>query len=163
MWAAECPLSSPPHPCLLVGAWGCQSWGVQGGVACMRAMHASGLGCRLLLPPHNLHPAHPTAPPPHPNHRCFSSCIALPSPLHPPGAVYAGSKAFIDCLSRSLDAEYRSAGVRVQNQAPMFVATKMSKIRWGGRAGADLAGGAELASAVQLAGCCRAGGVLSWL
>ena len=77
--------------------------------------------------------------------------------------MYAGSKAFIDCLSRSLDAEYRSAGVRVQNQAPMFVATKMSKIRWGGRAGADLAGGAELASAVQLAGCCRAGGVLSWL
>lgn len=46
-------------------------------------------------------------------------------------AVYAGSKAFVDAFSRSLDAEYAPLGVRVQNQSPMFVATKMSKIRCG--------------------------------
>lgn len=44
-------------------------------------------------------------------------------------AVYGGSKAFVDAFSRSLDAEYAPLGVRVQNQSPMFVATKMSKIR----------------------------------
>jgi hypothetical protein len=38
-------------------------------------------------------------------------------------------QAYIDSFSRSLDAEAREFGVRVQNQAPMFVATKMSKIR----------------------------------
>jgi 17beta-estradiol 17-dehydrogenase / very-long-chain 3-oxoacyl-CoA reductase len=43
--------------------------------------------------------------------------------------VYAGTKAYVDCFSRSLDGEYAPLGVRVQNQAPMFVATKMSKIR----------------------------------
>lgn len=43
--------------------------------------------------------------------------------------MYAGSKAFVDAFSRSLDAEYAPLGVRVQNQSPMFVATKMSKIR----------------------------------
>jgi 17beta-estradiol 17-dehydrogenase / very-long-chain 3-oxoacyl-CoA reductase len=46
--------------------------------------------------------------------------------------VYAGTKAYIDCFSRSLDAEYAQHGVSVQNQAPLFVATKMSKIRWDG-------------------------------
>lgn len=43
--------------------------------------------------------------------------------------MYAGTKAYVDCFSRSLDGEYAPLGVRVQNQAPMFVATKMSKIR----------------------------------
>ncbi len=37
----------------------------------------------------------------------------------------------MDAFSRSLDAEYAPLGVRVQNQSPMFVATKMSKIRCG--------------------------------
>ncbi|KAL4426395.1 hypothetical protein ABPG77_004689 [Micractinium sp. CCAP 211/92] len=50
-------------------------------------------------------------------------------PSSPLLSVYAGTKAFVDCFSRSLDAEYSPLGVRVQNQAPMFVATKMSKIR----------------------------------
>ncbi|KAL4430884.1 hypothetical protein ABPG75_006140 [Micractinium tetrahymenae] len=50
-------------------------------------------------------------------------------PTSPLLSVYAGTKAFVDCFSRSLDAEYAPLGVRVQNQAPLFVATKMSKIR----------------------------------
>lgn len=50
-------------------------------------------------------------------------------PTSPLLAVYAGTKAYVDSFSRSMDAEVSPLGVRVQNQAPMFVATKMSKIR----------------------------------
>ena len=42
---------------------------------------------------------------------------------------WACLQAYIEAFSQSLDAEVREFGVRVQNQAPMFVATKMSKIR----------------------------------
>lgn len=35
----------------------------------------------------------------------------------------------MDQLSESLNDEYKEFGVQVQNQAPLFVATKMSKIR----------------------------------
>lgn len=57
----------------------------------------------------------------------------LPPNPHPcPPSAYAGTKAYVDALSRSLAAEYARAGVAVQNQSPMFVATKMSKIRWVG-------------------------------
>lgn len=71
---------------------------------------------------------------------CSPLAAARPNPhAHPHClsilAVYAGTKAFVDALSRSLDAEYGPLGVRVQNQSPMFVATKMSKIRWVGGAG----------------------------
>lgn len=41
----------------------------------------------------------------------------------------ARAQAYVDSFSRSLDDEYREFGVRVQDQAPLFVATKMSKIR----------------------------------
>ena len=44
-------------------------------------------------------------------------------------STYAGSKAFINQFTRSLDAEARAFGVRVHDQCPMFVATKMSKIK----------------------------------
>ena len=44
-------------------------------------------------------------------------------------SVYAGSKAYVNQFTRSLDRESRGAGVRVHDQCPMFVATKMSKIR----------------------------------
>jgi short-subunit dehydrogenase len=50
-------------------------------------------------------------------------------PACPLLAVYAGSKAYVDQFSRSLDAEYRQYGIAVQCQAPFFVATKLSKIR----------------------------------
>lgn len=50
-------------------------------------------------------------------------------PAGPLISVYAGTKAYIDTLSHSLNAEYKEFGIRVQNQAPMFVATKLAKIR----------------------------------
>ena len=50
-------------------------------------------------------------------------------PAVPLLSVYAGTKAFVNQLTRSLDAECAKFGVRVQDQMPMFVATKMSKIR----------------------------------
>ncbi|KAI3433622.1 hypothetical protein D9Q98_003431 [Chlorella vulgaris] len=59
----------------------------------------------------------------------IGSGAATVIPSSPLLAVYAGTKAYVDCFSRSLDGEYAPLGVRVQNQAPMFVATKMSKIR----------------------------------
>ena len=59
----------------------------------------------------------------------IGSGVATLLPSSPLLSVYAGSKAYVDCLSRSLDVELARFGVRVQNQAPLFVATKMSKIR----------------------------------
>ena len=85
----------------------------------------------LLLLLHSMAAARPSST------ACSAACLASQLlPIHPmqcthpsPAAVYAATKAFVDCLSRSLDAEYAPLGVRVQCQAPMFVATKMSKIR----------------------------------
>ena len=39
------------------------------------------------------------------------------------------TQMYVDMFSRSLDLEYRGSGISVQNQAPGFVATKLSKIR----------------------------------
>jgi 17beta-estradiol 17-dehydrogenase / very-long-chain 3-oxoacyl-CoA reductase len=50
-------------------------------------------------------------------------------PAVPLLSTYAGSKSFINQFTRSLDAELRQFNIRVQDQCPMFVATKMSKIR----------------------------------
>lgn len=50
-------------------------------------------------------------------------------PAVPLLSAYAGSKAYINQFTRSLDVENRRFGVRVQDQCPMFVATKMSKIK----------------------------------
>jgi len=50
-------------------------------------------------------------------------------PAVPLLATYAGTKAYINQFTRSLDAEARPFGVRVHDQCPMFVATKMAKIR----------------------------------
>lgn len=50
-------------------------------------------------------------------------------PSYPLYAVYAATKAYVDELSRDLAAELAAFGVTVENQAPFFVATKMSKIR----------------------------------
>ncbi|GAB4817824.1 hypothetical protein N2152v2_004870 [Parachlorella kessleri] len=57
------------------------------------------------------------------------SGISTVVPSGPLLAVYTATKAYIEAFSQSLDAEVREYGVRVQNQAPMFVATKMAKIR----------------------------------
>ena len=77
-------------------------------------------------------------------------------------AVYGGSKAFVDAFSHSLDAEYAPLGVRVQNQSPMFVATKMSKIRC---AAAAWWLGCCLVAAWLLPGpaaCCSRGMLVGW-
>jgi 17beta-estradiol 17-dehydrogenase / very-long-chain 3-oxoacyl-CoA reductase len=50
-------------------------------------------------------------------------------PAVPLLAAYAGSKAYVNAFTRALDAEARAFGVSVHDQCPMFVATKMSKIR----------------------------------
>jgi len=43
--------------------------------------------------------------------------------------LYAGSKAFVDQYSRSLNLEYSNSGIKVENQIPWFVTSKLSKIR----------------------------------
>ncbi|KAL2630475.1 hypothetical protein R1flu_015161 [Riccia fluitans] len=50
-------------------------------------------------------------------------------PSDPLYALYAATKAFVDQLSRSLYVEYKHSGIDVQCQVPLYVATKMSKIR----------------------------------
>ena len=49
-----------------------------------------------------------------------------PTPLL---AQYSAAKAYVDVLSQALDYEYQSFGVRVQCVAPLFVTSKLSKIR----------------------------------
>eukprot|EP00456_Euglypha_rotunda_P090319 TRINITY_DN9464_c0_g1_i17.p1 TRINITY_DN9464_c0_g1~~TRINITY_DN9464_c0_g1_i17.p1 ORF type:complete len:294 (+),score=23.62 TRINITY_DN9464_c0_g1_i17:93-974(+) len=57
----------------------------------------------------------------------ISSAAALfPSPLL---AVYSGTKAYVDRLTVSLHHEYQKKGVHFQLQSPLFVTSKLSKIR----------------------------------
>jgi len=44
-------------------------------------------------------------------------------------AEYSGAKGFIEMFSRALKAEYAHLNIHVQAQAPLFVATKLAKIR----------------------------------
>ena len=55
-----------------------------------------------------------------------SGSAAMPSPLL---AEYAATKAYVDHLSRALHSEYASKGVSIQAQNPLFVTSKLSKIR----------------------------------
>ena len=59
----------------------------------------------------------------------IGSAAATVLPADPLYAVYAGTKGFVDQLSRTLTTEYAHKGIHVQLQAPLYVATKMSKIR----------------------------------
>ncbi|KAK9918351.1 hypothetical protein WJX75_003413 [Coccomyxa subellipsoidea] len=59
----------------------------------------------------------------------IGSAAATVAPSGPLYAVYAGTKAYVDMFSKSLDLEYRQFGISCHNQAPAYVATKMSKIR----------------------------------
>ncbi|CAM0870292.1 unnamed protein product [Alopecurus aequalis] len=52
------------------------------------------------------------------------STQALPS--FPLNSIYSASKRYVDQFSRSLYVEYRSKGIDVQCQAPLFVETKMT-------------------------------------
>lgn len=44
-------------------------------------------------------------------------------------STYAGSKAFINQFTRSMDFELRGFNIRMHDQCPFFVTTKISKIR----------------------------------
>ncbi|KAG8071307.1 hypothetical protein GUJ93_ZPchr0006g42144 [Zizania palustris] len=55
-----------------------------------------------------------------------SSSIMPSDPLY---SVYAATKAYIDQFSRCLYVEYKSKGIDVQCQVPLYVATKMASIR----------------------------------
>merc|ERR1719433_969763 len=44
-------------------------------------------------------------------------------------AEYSGAKSFIEMFSKGLKAELQRYNVHVQVQAPLFVATKLAKIR----------------------------------
>ena len=55
-----------------------------------------------------------------------SAASLFPSPLL---AQYSAAKSYIDYFSRSLHAEYKNKGISVQTQNPLFVQTKLAKIR----------------------------------
>uniref|UniRef100_A0A0D9VHV3 Uncharacterized protein n=1 Tax=Leersia perrieri TaxID=77586 RepID=A0A0D9VHV3_9ORYZ len=55
-----------------------------------------------------------------------SSSVMPSDPLY---SVYAATKAYIDQFSRCLYVEYKSKGIDVQCQFPLYVATKMASIR----------------------------------
>jgi len=44
-------------------------------------------------------------------------------------AMYSGTKSFVERFSQSLDAEYRHKGVAVNVHVPLYVTTKLSKLR----------------------------------
>ncbi|XP_021746568.1 very-long-chain 3-oxoacyl-CoA reductase-like protein At1g24470 [Chenopodium quinoa] len=56
----------------------------------------------------------------------IGSGASIVVPSHPLYAIYAATKGYIDQLSRSLHVEYKSQGVDVQCQLPLYVATKMA-------------------------------------
>ncbi|KAI3744774.1 hypothetical protein L1987_57865 [Smallanthus sonchifolius] len=56
----------------------------------------------------------------------IGSGAAIVVPSHPLYAIYAATKAYIDQLSRSLYVEYKSFGIDIQCQVPLYVSTKMA-------------------------------------
>merc|ERR1712241_790809 len=59
----------------------------------------------------------------------IGSGAATVLPSDPLYCVYAGTKAYVDQFSKSLSVEYAKHNIDVQVQAPLFVVSKMSKIR----------------------------------
>merc|ERR1712093_900663 len=55
-----------------------------------------------------------------------SAACLVPGPLL---AGYSAAKRYVEAFSIALDAEYASKGVRVQVQCPLYVTTKLAKIR----------------------------------
>ncbi|XP_057949430.1 very-long-chain 3-oxoacyl-CoA reductase 1-like [Malania oleifera] len=55
----------------------------------------------------------------------IGSGAAIVVPSHPLFALYAATKAYVDKLSTSLSVEYKSRGIQIQCQVPLYVATKM--------------------------------------
>ncbi|WZN62541.1 very-long-chain 3-oxoacyl-CoA reductase [Chloropicon roscoffensis] len=59
----------------------------------------------------------------------IGSGAATVLPSDPLYSVYAGTKGYVDQFSKSLSVEYAKYNIDVQVQAPLFVVSKMSKIR----------------------------------
>jgi len=59
----------------------------------------------------------------------IGSGAATVLPSDPLYAVYAATKGYVDQFSKTLSVEYKSKGIHVQCQAPLYVATKLAKIR----------------------------------
>ncbi|XP_037497766.1 very-long-chain 3-oxoacyl-CoA reductase 1 isoform X1 [Jatropha curcas] len=59
----------------------------------------------------------------------IGSGASIVVPSHPLYTIYAATKGYIDKLSRCLYVEYRSYGIDVQCQVPLYVATKMASIK----------------------------------
>lgn len=59
----------------------------------------------------------------------IGSGAATVIPTDPLYTVYAATKAYIDQFSRCLNVEYKSKGIDVQCQVPLYVATKMASVR----------------------------------
>lgn len=59
----------------------------------------------------------------------IGSGAATVLPSDPLYSVYAATKGYVDQLTRSLAVEYAGKGIHFQLQAPLYVATKMAKIR----------------------------------
>ncbi|XP_076803413.1 very-long-chain 3-oxoacyl-CoA reductase-like [Clavelina lepadiformis] len=55
-----------------------------------------------------------------------SGAAVKPTPLL---SLYSASKQFVDCFSKTLNAEYAKQGVIIQSIVPFYVTTKLSKIR----------------------------------
>jgi len=55
-----------------------------------------------------------------------STAGVVPSPLL---ALYSAAKSYVEMYTRAMDVEYSPKGVRFQCQIPLFVATKLAKIR----------------------------------
>ncbi|XP_015572179.1 very-long-chain 3-oxoacyl-CoA reductase-like protein At1g24470 isoform X2 [Ricinus communis] len=56
----------------------------------------------------------------------IGSGASIVVPSHPLYTIYAATKAYIDRLSRCLYVEYKSCGIDVQCQVPLYVATNMT-------------------------------------
>ncbi|KAJ3675472.1 hypothetical protein LUZ60_004514 [Juncus effusus] len=59
----------------------------------------------------------------------IGSGAATVIPSDPLYTVYAATKAYVDQFSRCLAVEYKSKGIDVQCQVPLYVATKMASVR----------------------------------
>lgn len=63
------------------------------------------------------------------NNLFIISSIAAGVSTSPLLAQYGAAKSYIAMFSKALNAEYKDKGIHVQCQVPMFVATKLAKIK----------------------------------
>ncbi|XP_024024016.1 very-long-chain 3-oxoacyl-CoA reductase 1 isoform X2 [Morus notabilis] len=59
----------------------------------------------------------------------IGSASSAVAPSYPLVTVYAASKAYLAMFSRSTSVEYKQSGIDIQCQIPLFVATKMTKLK----------------------------------